>query len=262
MPSSNPLVHFFAKGSDFTYGAEARDTLFLVGHYGFFMFNLLNTSAILLFQHCVFGRLRKNYLSQLALVACISQMCSCVSSIYRYNIRDEYGFAAHLGNGFGLFAYTFRNIAIMYLFLIHKCRGYFHIGSLKIGYIQIGTIFFVVVGFATFSYTYTNWEQVHFGAFRIYIGLSTAFQAAGTANCAWSLHKEKIDIDQSIISRATLTRLLVLCAVLTACVLLSAATGMTILSYPGSGLSYTTLTIVLFFAGQMDFMQEGYSGVP
>ena len=262
MPSPNPIIHFSAKGSDFTFGAEARDALYLVSHVCFIMINLFNSSAILLFQHFVFGRLRTNYLAQLALVACLSQILSCVASIYRYNMQDEYGSGAQVGLGFGIFSYTFKNIALMYLFLIHKCRGYFHIGSLKIGYITIGTIFFVAVGVAQFVYSCINWEHVHFGIFRIYIAVSTVYQVAGTANCAWSLHKEKINIDQSIISRAAMTRLLVLCIVLTVFALGGGASGMPILVYPATGLTYTTLAIVLFFAGQMDFMQEGYSGVP
>ena len=91
-----PILNFLTHKDDYPEGNAFRNTAFMIGHCAFWLLNFLNCSYLILFEGFAFGRLQKNYLSKLSLLACFTQTISCLSSIHRYNINDSMGFGVFL----------------------------------------------------------------------------------------------------------------------------------------------------------------------
>ena len=62
-------------------GSWERNAAFICGHIGFFFFNFVNVGYILLYEGYALGRLRNNLLTKIALVGCVAQIVSCITSI-------------------------------------------------------------------------------------------------------------------------------------------------------------------------------------
>ena len=244
-----PILNFFTHKDDYPYGTDDRNVVFLIGHLGFWFFNFLNVSYLILFEWFAFGRLRKNRLSQLSLLASFTQMISCCSSIYRYNTNDEYGFWGHFSTIVGLIAYTVFNIAFIYL-----C---FHRNDPK--FIGIGGAFCAVVGIACFVLGYIKWEEAPFVYFRIFIGVSTVWHIVAM-NIGLNAHRNGvIQIDASIISSDNMNNTFVVCILLDVVALIIALTGLPVFTYALTGMTFTSMTILMVFVGRMDFMQQDSS---
>eukprot|EP00532_Pseudo-nitzschia_australis_P011385 CAMPEP_0168234238 /NCGR_PEP_ID=MMETSP0140_2-20121125/18151_1 /TAXON_ID=44445 /ORGANISM="Pseudo-nitzschia australis, Strain 10249 10 AB" /LENGTH=268 /DNA_ID=CAMNT_0008167001 /DNA_START=23 /DNA_END=829 /DNA_ORIENTATION=+ len=250
-------------GVDAPLESNDRATLFLIAHVGFVFLNLINICALLLLQGYVFGRLQKNYLSKLALAACTTQMMSCVCSIHRSNMNDEFGFFGHVSTALGLLAYCPLNIAVLYLLLNRNINAYFGGSTIgcKIKYLHIGIAFSLLAAIGCFLIGYINWTVNDFTYFRKFIGISTAFQVLAMIISLRNFYKRKIDLDPSILSRNTMIKVFVVCICLDLLALALAASGITVVQYPATGLTFTTWCIVMAFVGEMDFMQPQYTTV-
>mmetsp|Transcript_6948 Transcript_6948/g.14769 ORF Transcript_6948/g.14769 Transcript_6948/m.14769 type:complete len:365 (-) Transcript_6948:540-1634(-) len=253
-----PVVSFTTLGVDAKLGSRDRDILFLISYSFFFLFNLLNVCALLLLQGFVFRRLNNNYLSKLALVACFTQMISCMCSMHRYNQNDEFGAFAHLSTALGLIAYCPFNVSSLHLILntrMNSCVNFgFGFNNLKIKCLHTGIFFSMFQSLACFMVGYINWEQNNFEYFRKFITYSTAYQAVAMAVGLFHFCRKKINLDPSIISRTAMIRVFLLCIALNLLSLTLARSGMPIFQYPATGLTFTILSIITTFVGEMDFM--------
>lgn len=255
------IIYFWAKDEDLAVASPERNAATAVGHTAFFLFNVMNFSAILLVQSFVFRRLRANYLAQLALGAVIFQLASCYYSILRDNINQEFNAdLVHPGIATGLIATTFLNFGCLHLFLMNKCRDSFEICGFKLGYIRTGQIFWVVVAIIVFAGGFYKAQNVgeneSFATiFEGYIGVAMIYQTIAVASCAHAYRNQKID--QDIIPREAASRLLTLAVVLKVLIIVSLMTGIPIIKFSASGLNFTVCAMVFALVGEMDFMQEG-----
>jgi len=241
-----PILNFLTHKDDYPYGTDNRNIVFLIGHFGFWFFNFLNVSYLILFEGFAFGRLHKNYLSKLSLLAAFTQMISCCSSIHRYNTNDEYGFWGHFSTVAGLLAYTSFNIAFIYLCFNRNYPKF----------VGIGSAFWVVMDIACFVLGYIKWEEAPFVYFRIFIGVSTVWHIIAMIS-GYRAHKRgDIQIDASIISPGDLNKLFGVCIFLDVVALMIAPTGLPVFTYAVTGMTFTVMTILMVFVGRMDFMQD------
>ena len=239
------IFNFFAHKDYYPYGTENRNILFMFSHFGFLFFNLLNVSYLVLFEGVIFGRLQKNYLSKLSFFAAFTQLISCLSSMHRYNNNDEFGFWGHFSTVVGLLAYTPFNIAFIYLCFNRNYPKFVGIGSAA----------WVVVEIYCFVHGYIKWEEEPFMYFRLFIGISTVWHVVAMI-IGYRAHKRgEILIDESIISHEDMNKVFGLCIFLEVVALMIAPTGLPILAYPATGMTFTAMTILMVFVGRMNFMQ-------
>jgi uncharacterized membrane protein len=240
-----PIVNFWVDSQP--EGAEGRNAAFLVSHCIFCMFNILNVCYLILFEELTFQRLRQNHLLKLGFCACFCQIFSCCTSIHRYNIDDEYGVYGRAGTLISLVAFMFFNFTDLYLIFQRNTKA-----------IRFGMGFWVVAGIACCIAGEANWETKNFAYFRIFVAVSTLSHVVGLMLVHRSLKHGSISIDESIASKETmLTMFKVLIFVDVMC-MIGAAIGKPILSYPGTGLSFSVMVIAVSHVGRMDFMTAGH----
>lgn len=244
-------------------GTMLRNVPFLLGHSGFLMFNLINIFYILVFHGYVLRRLKNNFLMKMALLACIVQVFSCLCSIHRYNINDEFGLWAHYSNAFGLSAFAILNFIILHIFLNANRNKYFHFNpfdmelfeKLKVGYVTVGATIWTALAMAAWTIGRINWEMEDFKFFRIYISLSTAHQLLSYILVLRAVHKGKVGLPEDFpVSNEILKRVLISAIGLVLLAIGGASTAMPVFQYPATGLTYTVMVIVVSFVGEMDFM--------
>eukprot|EP00573_Skeletonema_grethae_P004191 CAMPEP_0201709382 /NCGR_PEP_ID=MMETSP0578-20130828/58072_1 /ASSEMBLY_ACC=CAM_ASM_000663 /TAXON_ID=267565 /ORGANISM="Skeletonema grethea, Strain CCMP 1804" /LENGTH=262 /DNA_ID=CAMNT_0048198351 /DNA_START=55 /DNA_END=843 /DNA_ORIENTATION=+ len=222
-----------------------RMASFLVGHCGFFMFNFLNVCYLIFFEEYTFQRFRKNFLLQLGFVACFVQIFSCITSIHRYNIDDEYGVWNKAGVIIGLVAFTFFNFTDIYLMFQPKKN---------VTAIRLGICFWVVLAIGNGDYSMANWEEKNTKPFQMLIALKTLSHIVALIVFRKYVEDGTVSVDESISSKDAMLRLLKVLIFVDCLCLGGAGLKKTILSYPGTGLTFTVMVIATSFIGRMDFM--------
>lgn len=252
------VLDYLKKGDEYIQNSDEENRMAVTAHSCFWLFNFLNVLTMVLFQHFVFGRLGKNYLSKLAVVGCFGQVVSCTSSIWRNDHHDASNIVAgcYIGCGVGAIASFFMNIVALHLFLVHKCRGSFELGPIKLGYIQLGTLVWAVVASLVVYSSVTKWEQNGFDTFSSYFGGCVLTWCASIANCAWSHHNYKINLNSSVVDRSSVTKFFVACFFLGTSFFVAVGTDYVTFFIALSGMAYSSLAIAASVAGEMDFMQE------
>ena len=104
-----PYVNIFdTSGDDDTavlelpLGSDKRSINFAVSHVGFFLFNFINIAYLVVIEGYALRNLSKNFLHKLCLIGCACQLCSCITSLQRYNTNDEFdSFLGNVGTIFG-----------------------------------------------------------------------------------------------------------------------------------------------------------------
>eukprot|EP00532_Pseudo-nitzschia_australis_P001798 CAMPEP_0168186512 /NCGR_PEP_ID=MMETSP0139_2-20121125/14477_1 /TAXON_ID=44445 /ORGANISM="Pseudo-nitzschia australis, Strain 10249 10 AB" /LENGTH=287 /DNA_ID=CAMNT_0008108535 /DNA_START=296 /DNA_END=1159 /DNA_ORIENTATION=- len=184
-------------------------------------------------------------------------MTSCLCSIHRSNLNDEFGFFGHVSTGLGLMAYLPFNVATLHLLMNHKVDSHldgFGFG-LKMKYRHAGIFFFLAAGVGCFLIGYIDWEKSDFNYFRKFIAYSTVYQVLAMTIALYNFWKRKINLDESVISRGSMINVFVLCIALDILALGLARSGRPVLQYPATGLTFTVLCIITSFVGEMDFMK-------
>ena len=243
-----PIVNFWVDAEP--EGTEGRNGAFLVGHLVFFMFNFLNVCYLTLFEGFIFQRFRKNPLLKIAFFACVVQICSCITSIHRYNIDDELGIYARIGTLLGIVAFTLLTFPYLYLIFQRNTKA-----------IRFGMCFLVVAGIACWFVGQANWETKHFTYFRIFIGLSIFFHIVALTIGHKSLKDGSISIDASIASKEAMLRMFKVLIFLDVMSLTGGLLGKPILTYPFTGVAYSVMVIAMTYVGRMDFMTAGYEPI-
>eukprot|EP00574_Skeletonema_japonicum_P006649 CAMPEP_0201713692 /NCGR_PEP_ID=MMETSP0593-20130828/441_1 /ASSEMBLY_ACC=CAM_ASM_000672 /TAXON_ID=267983 /ORGANISM="Skeletonema japonicum, Strain CCMP2506" /LENGTH=268 /DNA_ID=CAMNT_0048202869 /DNA_START=85 /DNA_END=891 /DNA_ORIENTATION=+ len=222
-----------------------RMECFMVGHCIFFMINFLNVCYLILFEEFTFQRLRKNILLQFGFVACFVQLFSCITSVHRYNIGDEYGIFNKAGVVIGIVAFTPLNFTDLYLIFQPKKN---------VTAIRLGMCFWVIAALANGYYSMVNWEESTTKPFQMLVGLSTLSHIVGLIVFRKYLKDGTVSIDDSIASKDVMLRMLMVLIILDCLCLFGATLGKPIISYPGTGLTFTVMVIAMSFIGRMDFM--------
>jgi len=224
------LVDFLSKDADAYLSS-------LVGHCLFFLFNILNTIYIVTFEFFVFNR--KNKFSYFCLFSTVMQMCSCITSITRYNIQDPYGFYGQLGVVTGVFA-----LVSFYKIYTELC---FYWGSKKCTTIVFwgSNIFQAIIVALTFQ----SWDGTDngFNPFRMDVFIANFYALLSLIIGTFAHKAGKIKFDPSFISAVKMNKIFISCLILQVLALALAGTSIKVLVFPATGLSFSILVIVTIF---------------
>jgi len=195
---------------------------------------------------------------KIQLFACAWQMTSCLCSIHRYNINDEYGEWAFTSIWTGLIAYLFFNYVTLHLLLNRNHKGFIGFKKFGIGYKTIGMTFWIGLALACWYVGKAKWATQDFKFFRDFISLSTGFQVLSYMSLLWALSKGKIGLlEGSPISEAVAKRVLIAAIGLLALAIGCAFSGCPIFQYPATGMTFSVMVVVVSVLGEMDFMVDG-----
>jgi len=249
-----PLLNIATKSSDEitpNYSVE-RNLHFIIGHCGFFLFNFINCWAIVLINGFVRGRFWKNRLMKFAFAACFWQVISCMCSITRFSINDEYGVYAHWANITGIIAYIIFNYVACHILICHNNQ----IHALRLVIVTAG------IGVFTFVWgDLIHWEVDNFKHFRRFIAFSTILQLLAYARASWYFYYGYIKFDEGLKDEETkqVNRILWICIFSTCNALGLAGTGFPVLQYPATGITFSVMLVAVTIVGEMGFMHPGTS---
>lgn len=242
-----PITNYLSTMSE-PEGSKDRNAIFFAGHIGFLLFNIINVGYIIFFDGIALRRLKDNLLTKITLVACVFQICSCSTSIRRYNNNDEFGIDGKIGVATGLVAYFFGNIVYM-----HVC---FPKTYKKV--LPFGVIFLTVLSIAIMKLMLRNWDdEPRPFFFKHYVAGSSVFHVISNFSCMRAHQKGEISIDENILRKDQLNRVFGVCMFLElVSVVLSHLLKSPIEVYPDTGATYSLMVIIAGYVGRMDFMKE------
>lgn len=246
-----PIIRFLTKASiEETPPGIVRNVHFVLGHTGFFLFNFINSWFVILIFGFVLERHFKNRLVKYALLACLWQMTSCIFSITRYSINDEYGKYAHWSNITGIIAYIFFNVVVCHIFITNHDQ--------KETYVRNGILIWTALGLATFVVgDLLFWEKYDFKFIRLYFATSTVFQLVSYTKAFVAYRRKEIIFPKPFpFTEENVGRLLKVCIFSTANALFFAATGYPVLQYPATGMTFSVMLLAVSMFGEMDFMKR------
>lgn len=207
-------------------------TTYLVGHYGYFLVNCLNIMGLVIFEGLIFGRLQKNYLSKVSLAACIFQVVSCICSIWRYNIMDEYNRSIVIpGTVLSVIAYTLTDVS--YLYLCAPNSGKF---------VKIGTLILIVVAASQSYLAFLD----PFEYIRPFVGLSQIYGIVAVILGKSAFAKGTIKIDA--VSKEHMTKIFNFCIFMNTFSFLMTFTVMPTF-YVFLGLPFTSNVLIMSLVG-------------
>jgi len=236
---------------DLKLGSDRRAINFMASHFGFFMINALNVSYLLFIEGYALRNIGrgagKNFLHLLCLIGCFFQMCSCITSMTRYNMNDEFSsFWANGGTIFSNMGFAFCNIAVSVVWFANS-------DNRKRNWL-ITAIVFIVAHNVNSVLSYKSWDEKHFVTFRPAVIASAVYQTIVIGFTLYSINKGSISVKPSVASKDQFARL---CQVLIAINILALACSgllnMPMFIYPETGWIYATCVVFCKLLGQMDF---------
>lgn len=251
-----PYINIFDTGGDddanydLKLGSDSRAINFAASHFGFFMFNFINVSYLLFIEGYALRNIGmnagKNFLHLLCLIGCSCQICSCITSMTRYDINDEFNpFWANGGTIFSNMGFALCNSAVSVVWFVNsdnRNRKWL-----------ITTIFFIVVHNINSVISYMLWDEKHFAPFRPMVAFSAVYQTFIIGFTIYLIKKGSINVKPAVASKDQFIRL---CQVLVAINILSLALTqlhMPMFLYPETGWIYATCVVFCKFLGQMNF---------
>ena len=247
---STTIVNFLTKNEEFPVGDERRNAAYMCGHMIFFTFNFINFVYINFYEGYAYGRLKHNTLTKAALLGVFLQMLSCFTSIRRLNANDEFGIDAKIGTVLGLLSFFAINVGYLHI-LLHK--------NYK-KYLTTGIMVWLAVVLVCSYLSFRDWDEKNFAYFRVYISLSVLFHVVSNI-FGMNAHKRgDINIDESILSHGQMNRVFQVSIFLEASILIATGVlGMPMVTYPGSGATFSIFVILSGYVGRMDYLTGGSS---
>jgi len=221
---------------------------YMIGHAGFLMFNILNSAYLLIFEFFAFGRI--NRVSGVCLSSTLLQCGSCITSVIRYNIGEPHSYWGLAGATFGIWATMGYYTNYSYLA--------FHGGDAQKAS-NIGLGFSIVAG-AVITYTTVQiWDFTAkgFSAFVPYAGISNLYALISLIIGSRAHKAGKLQCDPSFVSPDTMANVFTALIFLQITALAGGATGLPIFSFPGTGLTFTVMTITSIFIPKLESVKSG-----
>ena len=236
-PDADPLAKYY------------RNVSFFTGHIIFFTCNFLNVFYMVLIQGLALRNLFKSRLLQLTLVGCFLQMMSCMTSLTRLSMNDEYSGWGKAGSALSYVGYNFMNYSCSYVIFKSNTKP-----------ILITTSVGTLIAIVAFVLEQITWDETNFLYFRIFVGITTFFQCVSMYFGYHHLKKETISTDPSIISNDAMKRLfLVLFATDVLCIA-TMFSKLPYLLYPFTGVSYIVVVVMATYVSKMEFAITTTSG--
>ena len=235
---------------DLKLGSDRRAINFEASHFGFFMFNFINVSYLLFVEGYALRNIGrghgKNFLHMLCLIGCACQMCSCITSMTRYNINDEFNsFWANGGTGFSNMGFALCNSAVSVVWFANSDN--------RNKYWLITGIFWIVAHNVNSVYSYTKWDEEHFNPFRPMVVISAVYQTIAMGYCLFSIKNGSISVNPAVASKDQFSRLCQILIGINVVGLVLCLQKMPMFIYPETGWIYATCVVFCKFLGQMDF---------
>eukprot|EP00531_Pseudo-nitzschia_arenysensis_P005387 CAMPEP_0116137326 /NCGR_PEP_ID=MMETSP0329-20121206/12191_1 /TAXON_ID=697910 /ORGANISM="Pseudo-nitzschia arenysensis, Strain B593" /LENGTH=277 /DNA_ID=CAMNT_0003632239 /DNA_START=66 /DNA_END=899 /DNA_ORIENTATION=+ len=222
-------------------GTAKRDVAYMMGHEFFFLCNAFNVFYILVFEYYVFRRLQKNYLLKVVFAGCLLQALSCITTLIRYNMGEEFNWWAIAGVFTGNAAFGCINAAITVIFCEKGSKPFYIIVGVFATLLTISSV-----------YTLIKWEDVKFDLFRMSPAISLMYNIAGLIWAVVKINKaESEEANKWIIKlfgyeRETVKRLtvsLLTIAVVCMGILMSKTT---LITYGATGLGFFCVSVIFF----------------
>jgi len=190
------LIDFLDTGST-PVGSDVRNVSNVAAHIFLLTLSSANVVYLLFIEGLAKRALQKNFLQQLAFFGALMQIGSCVNSIHRYNINDEFNLLyAHSGSAFGFIANCFNFIALGSI-LFH---GY---DNRKMKW-RIYSVSVIGLAICCMYYELTTFEESRFISFEIFINVPLNMFFLWYTS--WALQKGTVKIDSTVISKEAAIR--------------------------------------------------------
>jgi len=235
---------------DLKLGSDRRAINFTAAHFGFFMINFINVSYLLFIEGYALRNIGrgagKNFLHLLCLLGCSCQICSCITSMTRENINDEFNsFWANGGTIFSNMGFALCNSAISVVWFANsdnRNRNWL-----------ITAIIWIVVHNVDSVYSYMKWDEEHFTPFRPFVIISAVYQTVAIGFTLYSINKGSISVNPAVASKDQFARLCQLLIAINFVALALCTLKKPMFLYPETGWIYATCVVFCKFLGQMDF---------
>jgi len=225
----------------------------VLGHFGFWVFNVTNVLYLVLIQGYVFGRLQRDILLKLALVGCLFQVISCSASIYIFN--EENTISANLiGGACGIIAHASMDIAHLFVFF-HRDAGKFI--KFGIGCTVVVAIYYMI-GLNVHMEDIANGKGASARGMAptdFFIG-STILQLLAVIKFRFDFIKKEIQYEDnsSRMPREKFIKLFTVIVVLEVIAIAFEMSGIWVLAFSFSGFQYSLGVSVMIYIGTLDFM--------
>jgi len=246
--SDSRYVNIFVNKSELEYVSQERNINFLLGHYGFWLFNVVHVLYLIFVEGYALRTLKKNRLHQNLVAACFVQILSCTCSLIRYNTNDEFSVWGKLGTLTGCIALYFLCAAVTPIFFLNSNE------SVKWEKIisWITAILFTTVMFGTYIKWEDNIPTRAFVYFQPFVVLTTVYHTGAYGYAWYNLKKDTITIDPSIIGKEEFQRLLIVLV----CANVLILTIKIVLAFPWAlyaitGATYTNVIVFTKYAWQL-----------
>jgi len=242
-----PYFKWLAKDDSLPYETAERNVYFYLGHYGFLLFNVLNVTYVVLFEGYALGNLRKNFMLQLATVACFSQSVSCYSSLVRYNINDEHSWWREFGTVTSCCAFSFFGATALGMLVLCLADDTSDCGRT---WWRIGSVAWALAAIGTCLYNILNYDPDNFPLFKYFVFASNVLMVISLGVMVYTLrNKNKILVYEGLSNDALVRIYSVLLGLGIVVLLLPGITGAPIFQFPCTGFNFSVLVIASKFAG-------------
>jgi len=235
---------------DLKLGSDRRAINFALSHFGFFMFNFINVSYLLFIEGYALRNIGrgagKNFLHLLCLLGCSCQMCSCITSMTRENINEEFDlFWSNGGMIFSNMGFALCNSAVSVVWFANS-------DNRNRNWLIMATVWIVVHNVDS-AYSYMVWEQRHFIPFRPMVAISAVYQTVAFGFTLYLIKKGSIRVNPVVVSKDQFARLCQVLITINFVALALTMLKMPIFLYPETGMIYATCVVFCKFLGQMEF---------
>lgn len=241
--SDHLLVDFFAKVDI----AKEPDRALNQLACHIFLFTLSGINFIYLFfiGYLGTGQTKRNFLQFMAMLGALMQMGSCLNSLWRYNIGEEYNyFIANAGAVFGLIS-GFINTSAVSPIWFHTDANRKRKWAICCFVIFLANAFCMFMEFRTFDKTHFDW-------FRGINAMNTPYTGITCFIAERGLKNGKIKIDPNIIRREDCIKTFRVMWISLLFLFFAYMPNITLFDYVAGGLTFGCVNVATFFMGQFD----------
>mmetsp|Transcript_26393 Transcript_26393/g.26847 ORF Transcript_26393/g.26847 Transcript_26393/m.26847 type:complete len:255 (+) Transcript_26393:70-834(+) len=235
------LINFFAKMGSLTKGSDENALNEIAGHMFLLTLSVINVVYLFFIEGLGKRALQKSFLQQLAFCGVLSQIGTCSSTIYRYNIQDDNNPSLlKLSSGCAFIANIFNFIALG-VTLFHGCDN----RKMKWRIFSVSVIGLFSLG-----------AYLEITTHVVYLGYVLAILPPFCIICHWytshALQKGTVTIESAIISKeAAIRTFKVMAYILSICYVLAIVSKIYVLLLINQGLVFCCVNIGTYYMDKM-----------
>mmetsp|Transcript_23944 Transcript_23944/g.66345 ORF Transcript_23944/g.66345 Transcript_23944/m.66345 type:complete len:204 (-) Transcript_23944:1711-2322(-) len=172
------------------------------------------------------------------------QLVSCLTSLRRYNINDEFGYWAGAGVVTGVAGVFIMNIVYLHLLFFNNTKK-----------IKWGIVFSAALSVLVLLLSYRYWSKHNLKFFRVFLAVSIISYNIPMWTARKALMNGAFTLEENFLSVDVMVRVWDVLMALDSLWVVAVATSLPILVYPITGMVYTLCMINAVCMGRMSFMQ-------